>query len=69
MSLEIVVVVINFTKSVKKYFNELKVPVEERDEILFLASGNDIIWSESWGVSSKYCVTDETKNVMILEIC
>ncbi|MGN0470611.1 MAG: tRNA lysidine(34) synthetase TilS [Acutalibacteraceae bacterium] len=58
----------NITKSLKKYFIELKVPQENRDEIILLASGSDILWIEGIGVSKKYRVSTDTKKVLVLEI-
>lgn len=58
----------NITKSLKKYFIELKVPQEKRDEIILFASGSDILWIEGIGVSKKYGVSTDTKKVLVLEI-
>lgn len=58
----------NITKSLKKYFIELKVPQEKRDEIILFASGSDILWIEGIGVSKKYRVSTDTKKVLVLEI-
>lgn len=41
----------NVTKTLKKYFNELKIPEEKRDEILLLVCGNEVIWVDGIGVS------------------
>ena len=57
----------NVTKSLKKYFIELKIPQEKRDEIILFASGSDILWIEGTGVSKKYCVSKNTKTVIVLE--
>lgn len=39
------------TKSLKKLFNELKIPEEKRNSILVLASGSSVLWIEGIGVS------------------
>lgn len=57
----------NVTKSLKKYFIELKVPQEKRDEIILFASDSDILWIEGIGVSKKYRVSENTKTVLVLE--
>lgn len=57
----------NVTKSLKKYFIELKIPQEKRDEIILFASGSDIMWAEGIGVSKKYRVSENTKTVLVLE--
>lgn len=58
----------NVTKSLKKFFNELKIPQEKRDEIILLASDNEVIWIEGIGVSNKYCVNNFTKKVLTFSI-
>ncbi|MGN1456724.1 MAG: tRNA lysidine(34) synthetase TilS [Acutalibacteraceae bacterium] len=57
----------NITKSLKKYFIELKIPQEKRDDIILFASGTDIMWIEGIGVSKKYRVSTDTKTVIVLE--
>lgn len=60
----------NCTKSLKKLFNEMKIPVHVRKDlkILFDKVSKEIVWIESIGVSSGYIVSRETKNIgMIIE--
>ena len=57
----------NITKSLRKYFIELKIPQEKRDEIILLASDSDVLWIEGIGVSKKYRVSTNTKTVIVLE--
>lgn len=49
----------NCSKSLKKLFNELKIPIEERASLKILEnkSHGDIVWIESVGVSEKYQVS------------
>lgn len=54
------------TKSLKKLFNEEKVPVEKRDELLILANNNEILWIEGFKCLNKYKIKKETKNVLCL---
>lgn len=56
------------TKSLKKLFIELKIPMEVRDSIVVLASGSEILWAEGIGVSDKYVVTAATKTVVTFDI-
>ncbi|MDD6489533.1 MAG: tRNA lysidine(34) synthetase TilS [Clostridia bacterium] len=58
----------NVTKSLKKYFIELRIPQEKRDGIILFASGSDILWIEGTGVSKNYRVSENTKTVLVLEI-
>ena len=43
----------NVTKTVKKLFNELKIPKEQRDKILLAANKNTVLWIEGIGVSKQ----------------
>lgn len=54
------------TKTIKKLFNELKIPIEERNNILMLANGNEILWINNIGVSEKAKVTEKTKKIVLL---
>lgn len=58
----------NITKTVKKLFNESKIPSEKRDEILLLANGNQVLWIEGFGASSKALVTSKTEKALYIEI-
>lgn len=39
------------TKTLKKFFNELKIPEEKRDSVIVLADGSNILWVEGIGFS------------------
>ena len=54
------------TKSVKKLFNELKIPQEKRDKIIMLASKNQILWINNIGVSEQAKVTKTTKKFAVI---
>ena len=54
------------TKSLKKIFNEMKIPLEKREKIPLLAFESDIIWMEQIGVSSDYIPNEFTKNISII---
>jgi tRNA(Ile)-lysidine synthase len=56
------------TKTLKKLFNEMKIPVQTRSKIKILADGKNIIWIENIGVSEKYKITDETRFLGIIKI-
>lgn len=58
----------NCTKSLKKLFNEMKIPVHIRKDlkILFDKVNKEIVWIESVGVSSSYVVSSKTKNVGLI---
>ncbi len=42
------------TKSLKKLFNELKIPVEKRQKIAVLHDGENVVWIEDIGVNAMY---------------
>ena len=54
------------TKSVKKLFNEAKLPQEERDCIAVLEDNGEILWIERFGVSQSAAVKDSTKSVVLI---
>lgn len=54
------------TKSLKKLFNEKKIPVEKRDELAILENNNEILWIEGIGPSKKSAVTKNTENIVII---
>lgn len=41
----------NVTKTLKKLFNEIKLPEENRDSVMLVARGSEILWIEGIGVS------------------
>ena len=56
----------NVTKSIKKLFNELNVPRENREKIFMLANENEILWINEIGVSQQVTVTENTKKVALI---
>ena len=56
----------NITKSVKKLFIELKIPSEQRDKIIMLADGSEILWIDGIGVSQKSSVKDTSQNIVLI---
>lgn len=58
----------DFTTSVKKLFNR-DIPNEKRDDIVFLADDEGVIFIEGYGISSRVATCDSTKKVLSVEIC
>lgn len=58
----------NCTKSLKKLFNEFKIPIHIRNnlKILFDKKGKEIVWIESIGVSKNYVVSSETNKIGLI---
>jgi len=55
------------TKKLKDFFIDEKIPREQRDIIPVIADGQEIIWIIGKRHSEKYKITEETKEVVILE--
>ena len=51
------------TKSLKKAFNEMKIPAETRNEYAVLRDGENIVWVEGIGTDEKYLPDLNSKNV------
>ncbi|MBO5896274.1 MAG: tRNA lysidine(34) synthetase TilS [Clostridia bacterium] len=52
------------TKSLKKLFNELAIPVEERDKIPVLCDDMGVVWIYSIGTDSRCRITDYSSNII-----
>ena len=55
-------------KSLKKLFNEKKVPIEKRNELAIIDDGDEILWIEDIGPSEKAAVSENTKKVVLIVI-
>lgn len=55
-------------KKLKKFFNEIKFPVEKRYSVTMLANGNEVLWIDGVGVSDKCKVTERTQNVLKINV-
>ncbi len=51
------------TKSLKKLFNEAKIPPLLRNSAAILESNGELLWIEGFGPSQHACVTNETNNI------
>lgn len=58
---------VNGSQKLKKYLNEKKVPAHKKDELLFLASGQEILWAPGFGINSKVRVVKKATHVLKLE--
>ena len=54
------------TKSLKKLFNEKKVPVEKRNNLAIIEDRNKILWIEDFGPSDDAKITENTRKVIII---
>ena len=55
------------TKSLKKLFNEEKIPPNMRNSIAILRDGENIVWIDNIGTDGKYLPDINTKNVLIIK--
>lgn len=58
----------NGTKKLKEYFIDEKIPRSERDSIPLMAKDGEILWIIGYKISDKFKVTENTKNVLKLEL-
>lgn len=56
----------NLSKTVKKLFNEYKIPLEQRGRVILLAQGGGVLWIDGFGVSRHAAVSEKTKHVLII---
>ena len=55
------------TKSLKKLLNELKIPVNLRNNLPIIEDNGEIVWIDKIGTSNKYILSSSTKNVAVVE--
>jgi len=56
------------SKKLKKFFGEIKLPIRERNNILLLADGKEIIWVIGIRESDKYKVDNSTINILRIKV-
>ena len=54
-------------KSLSDYFTDEKVPPAERDRILLLADGQEIVWAAGMRIGYRYRVSESTRRVLVAE--
>ena len=55
------------TKSLKKLFNEMKIPAEERNNIAILRDDENLIWIDGIGTDGEYAPDENTNKVLIIK--
>lgn len=55
------------TKSLKKLFNEKKIPVEERNKLAVLHDGKNVVWIENIGVNAMYIPDENTQKIFTIK--
>lgn len=56
------------TKSLKKLFNEKKIPLEMRSRLVVAESGGKVVWLETFGASGDYAVSSSTEKAIDIKI-
>lgn len=56
------------TKTLKKLFNERKIPPHQRDKLLIISDETGIVWVEGFGVAERCAVDEKTKNKVTIEV-
>ena len=54
------------TKSLKKLFNEMKIPPEERSRIAVLRDGENVVWVEGVGIDGNYIKKADSDEVYVI---
>lgn len=55
------------TKSLKKLFNEMKIPVEKRNRLSVLHDGKNVVWIEDIGVNAMYIPDKNTQKILTVK--
>ncbi len=56
-------------KTLSKFMTDVKIPRDERDNMVVVADGNRIIWVPGYRISASYKVNEATKNILEIKIC
>ena len=54
----------NCSKSLKKLFNEKKIPAEERAKKVILSDENGVVWLEGYGCDERCKIDDKTERIL-----
>ncbi len=55
------------TKSLKKLFNEMKIPVENRNRLAVIHDGKNVVWIEDIGVNAMYIPDENTQKIFTIK--
>ncbi len=58
----------NCTKSLKKLFNEAKIPPEQRGKLVVVCDDRGIVWVENFGCAQRCLVGDDTTEIAEIQI-
>ena len=54
-------------KKLKDYYIDMKIPKEQRDAILVLANGHEILWVVGYRIGENYKVSEDTTNIVKID--
>jgi tRNA(Ile)-lysidine synthase len=55
-------------KKVSDYLVDNKIPLPEKEKVMVLQAGNDIIWLTGYRIDNRFRITDKTKRVLIISL-
>ncbi len=55
------------TKSLKKLFNEMKIPLAERNKLAVLHDGENVVWVEDIGVNAMYIPDENSQKIITVK--
>ena len=55
-------------KSIKDFFIDSKIPKNQRDRVLLLAKGHDVLWIIGYRLSAKYKVNENSEHIIKVDI-
>lgn len=56
----------NCTKSIKKLFNELSIPIHQRNKVAIIADDSGVLWVEGVGVAQRCEFNEHTENILLI---
>jgi len=55
-------------KTINKFMTDSKIPILKRDSMLMFCDGYSVVWVPGYRIGEIYRITDETKNVLRIDI-
>lgn len=55
-------------KKISDFLIDLKVPVTEKEQVLLLLSGSDVMWVMGYRIDDRFRVSEETRKIIVLTL-
>ncbi|MBK7490262.1 MAG: tRNA lysidine(34) synthetase TilS [Bacteroidales bacterium] len=55
-------------KKISDFLIDMKVPVTEKEQVMLLLSGGDVMWVMSYRIDNRFRVTEETGKILVLTL-